>query len=433
MIDGFMDEEDPKEALMEELLKRYAVRGWSPESEVEFTPKVETVKCGTCNGASVLASGVGLHPLAFGDSSIQFVQDTVPPTIAAIAEDSPLAGSVNVGDIILRVSYWIRDDPESDADEPLLARMAPDAPKTGSPAFDCSALRGSALQTLLLSTEAQHELEERVLTVRSVKIVSRFWKPVGCFVCAGTGSVSKHLSLYTSPEDDQGTDEYQCEICYGPSRFGVSPDCMHFYCEGCISGALDAILEAGQFPAYCPACRLESAEDGHTEPSHGRIEEPALTFLQQHGVIDLDFQFRFMRQQDRGEHFFECPAKCGRYLIDQDPQFSMVPRGFTENEGFDRKMRLGKCECGARVCVQCHGQATEEMVGSQLTWVHQCPEDLDRGTPTDPATLQLMSRVGKRCPNCNAFIQKSDGCNGNAHSSPSQLRETSNKKLLRFQ
>ena len=58
-----------------------------------------------------------------------------------------------------------------------------------------------------------------------------------------------------------------------------------------------------------------------------------------------------MRQQEGSgaEKYFKCPnAGCKLYLIDQDPQYSIVPRGSTEVEGFERRMRLGKCECGAR-------------------------------------------------------------------------------------
>ena len=102
----------------------------------------------------------------------------------------------------------------------------------------------------------------------------------------------------------------------------------------------------------------------HNEPAKGRIEGPALTFLQSKGVITLDFQYRFMRQQEgsTAEKFFKCPNPgCKHYLIDQDPQYAVVPRGSTEVEGFVRKMRLGKCECGARVCVRCHAMAEPDV------------------------------------------------------------------------
>lgn len=57
-----------------------------------------------------------------------------------------------------------------------------------------------------------------------------------------------------------------------------------------------------RYTAYCPACRVESQDQKHTDIKHGRIEGAALTFLQQHDVITLDFQFRFMRQQVRASY-----------------------------------------------------------------------------------------------------------------------------------
>ena len=47
-----------------------------------------------------------------------------------------------------------------------------------------------------------------------------------------------------------------------------------------------------------------------------------MTFLQRHGVIEKEFQFQFMRKQNENETlFFECPAKCGNFLIDVDPTY----------------------------------------------------------------------------------------------------------------
>ena len=87
----------------------------------------------------------------------------------------------------------------------------------------------------------------------------------------------------------------------------------------------------------------------HDEPAKGRIEGPALTFLESKGVITLDFQYRFMRQQEgsTAEKFFKCPnSGCQHYLIDQDPQYAVIPRGSTEVEGFVMvRLRARDCCC----------------------------------------------------------------------------------------
>lgn len=173
------------------------------------------------------------------------------------------------------------------------------------------------------------------------------------------------------------------------SKYGVSTECLHFYCEECIVRSLDEIMNQGQFPAYCPQCRVDAIDAGHSEPAKGRISAEALTFLEQHNVVSLEFQFRFMRQQDKSiKQFFACPSGCGRYLVDQDPQYQVVPRGSTEQDGFERVMRLGKCACGARVCVVCHNLALQKTAPAV-----QVLEELLAGDPR-PQLTKAVELVG---------------------------------------
>ena len=44
-------------------------------------------------------------------------------------------------------------------------------------------------------------------------------------------------------------------------------------------------------------------------------------------------------------------------------------------------------------------------------FVHECAPELKRQLSTDKATLDLMNKIGKHCPNCGAFVQKNGGCN----------------------
>jgi len=113
------------------------------------------------------------------------------------------------------------------------------------------------------------------------------------------------------------------------------------------------------------------------------------------------------RSAPGNEKFFACPAKCGKYLMDQDPQYEMIPRGKTQEEGFKKVLQLGKCSCGAAVCVRCHELGIENANGEIE---HTCPAALDREIETDAATLKLLKKLGKKCPNCSMFMQKNDGC-----------------------
>lgn len=42
------------------------------------------------------------------------------------------------------------------------------------------------------------------------------------------------------------------QVCYDDSKYGVSTECLHFYCEDCIRGSLEAILDQGHFPCVIP-------------------------------------------------------------------------------------------------------------------------------------------------------------------------------------
>merc|ERR550534_1760774 len=103
------------------------------------------------------------------------------------------------------------------------------------------------------------------------------------------------------------------------------------------------IMSMGQFPAYCPQCRVEST--GKEIPK-GRIESPALHFLVQRNVITKDFMLRFMKQQQKGvAEYFRCPAKCGNFLKNID--LELIGANVVVQ-------KLGKCpDCSITICCAC--------------------------------------------------------------------------------
>jgi len=216
-----------------------------------------------------------------------------------------------------------------------------------------------------------------------------------CYMCRGTGETSQWLQSYALPAD---VDDHPCCICFCDSKFGMSTDCKHFYCEECIKHSLNAMLNTGQFPAYCPQCRAESVKGTKAEPSHGRIEGRALSFLEQRGVITKEFQFRFIKQmREEVKEYFQCPAMCNNFLIHQDPVMVF--------KGKEVTYKPGQCICGALVCCRCHHliEAKKE---------HYCPEALTKADSlVDPASLKLMENLGKPCPMCGWFCIKNGGCN----------------------
>ena len=143
---------------------------------------------------------------------------------------------------------------------------------------------------------------------------------------------------------------------------------------------------SGQFPGYCPMCQA-SAPKGQT-PVYGKIDGQALTFLQRRNVIEKEFQFRFMRAQNEDEElFFECPAKCGNFLIDVDPTYVLRDSAVA--------VKTERCPCGKAVCVQCH-----QLVSEKEFYSHRCPEAKRNQEYDDAATMATMKKLGKKCPHC---------------------------------
>ncbi|GAB5356323.1 hypothetical protein AAMO2058_000281000 [Amorphochlora amoebiformis] len=221
-----------------------------------------------------------------------------------------------------------------------------------------------------------------------------------CQTCDGTGKFNKFLDTYKVTSDDG----LQCTICYADSEYGVSAECMHFFCSDCIKMSLEAILDQGQFPAYCPACRAETPP-GVPNPVQGKICGKALTFLQRRGVISRQLQFRIMKQQmEKGEkEFFECPNGCGNFLIPNAPVFdTKIVQGKTGPVS-KTWCKPGVCECGQLFCMLCKATMDSDKVDE-----HLCADK--RNIKMDEKTKEMMKKLGKPCPNCGNFIEKIGGC-----------------------
>lgn len=228
-----------------------------------------------------------------------------------------------------------------------------------------------------------------------------------CWVCRGTGKTSRWIRSFAAPKPGPESEEekYPCQVCYGDSEYGISTECKHFYCRECLRRSLEAMMDTAQFPAYCPMCRAENCVQGG-EPSCGRIEEPALHFLQQRGVISQEFMVRFLKQQKGDQKlYFRCPARCGHLLESQNAQFVKTRNGSIST-------KPGKCPCGALVCVRCHQivQSKEDAEAKMSRKVHKCPPRKE-GAAMDASTLKMLNSLGKKCPRCEMFVQKNGGCN----------------------
>ena len=237
-----------------------------------------------------------------------------------------------------------------------------------------------------------------------------------CVVCRGTGKVCAELSeeqvaaAAAAPEDGQ----YDCQVCFGDGAYAISGTCgAHFFCHDCIQGTLKSIIEMGQFPAQCPCCRAEAGGDSSTNNvTTGRIDDESLSFLAARGVLSRDLLFRFTKAALAGQPapeshspFSACPAGCGQYYYDEHTTYSELPVKLGEfyNVGDALALRLGVCTCGAVICTRCKSVIPAEEQAS-----HMCR---NASAEADPATKALMTKIGKQCPGCGNFVQKTEGCN----------------------
>jgi hypothetical protein len=156
--------------------------------------------------------------------------------------------------------------------------------------------------------------------------------------------------------------------CYSDSAFHLSTECSHFYCSECIVGTLEAIIETGQFPAWCPQCRVDGTSSG--DNAVGRITPEACAFLQQQGVISDSFLHRFLRQNEQHTAIIAEGDRAGGGDDDDDDddddedvtcpkcsQCSLKPRHLerlcTNADG--PVMKLWLCVCGTPMCGRCRG------------------------------------------------------------------------------
>lgn len=203
-------------------------------------------------------------------------------------------------------------------------------------------------------------------------------------------------------------DMHVCGMCMtdrGEYTMSDHPRCTHFYCPGCIHIHLREALATGAAPVVCPGC----ADDGLAGPARpppatvGLVTGRALTLLHRQGVIDLKLQFRIMRLQGELQtRFFECPREgCDRLLVDSD--VNVVHRSGPGGVAV-HQVHVGRCECGARVCVGCHA-----VVPPARAARHVCRQ-AEASVAKAKASYQLLEAtmqagLGKRCPKCHMYVR----------------------------
>jgi len=168
-----------------------------------------------------------------------------------------------------------------------------------------------------------------------------------------------------------------CQICfceYEEKEVEIL-SCTHFFCKDCISGWIRSQVSDGkvsQNQIFCPNVDCKKPIDADVIEARSDPE-----------VLEKYRRFTFAMEVDRDKNATWCPAAGCNQVIYR-------PSGMT---------RKGVCEsCGFEICFECkqvfHG------------YLSSCTREVDEKFDQF-AREQFM----KRCPSCDKFIIKLDGCN----------------------
>ena len=168
----------------------------------------------------------------------------------------------------------------------------------------------------------------------------------------------------------------QCAVCYTDYTLEelVRLECGHAYCRDCIHTWIQVSVIDGELQPRCPhpPCRKVMSED----------------FIQdtvQESVWDKYLRYKIIQQVDRNPDARWCPECDGAAV------YRMKLCGVFKTE-------KAQCtECEQIWCFKCLGMVHEGPCAES-----HLPEEF-----TDWKTGKLV----KRCPTCDRFVQKQDGCN----------------------
>ena len=195
----------------------------------------------------------------------------------------------------------------------------------------------------------------------------------------GSGEIKHLLYRPTGESHLAGTSKaVSCAVCYNDASNPVWLDCGHAYCAGCMQHFLSSAAETKRFPLVCIG---NNARCSVPIPIHlirqfvktnhafqNLVEAAFASYIEQHpqeyrwcGTPDC-MQVYCRKGQEKGQ---DCPS------------------------------------CFSTICAAC-GEASHE----GLT----CEE---RRTQHDPEVIERRNRqLGyRKCPHCNAWIEKTGGCN----------------------
>ncbi|KAM6503954.1 hypothetical protein JOM56_000897 [Amanita muscaria] len=183
--------------------------------------------------------------------------------------------------------------------------------------------------------------------------------------------------------ETRDSEQDMCPTCFDEVTTPVMLTCGHFYCTACLRHFLSSAVERKTFPLVC-----SGDED--------RCKAPiAIPIIQRYL---LQQQFDRLVEMAVTTYIEKQPTKF-RYCTTPDcPQVYRY-------EGGDMTTVLTCPSCFATVCTGCHKEAHEGMT---------CREREIMTNPKEQERLNeewAQAAGAKRCPSCQVWIEKTEGCN----------------------
>lgn len=181
--------------------------------------------------------------------------------------------------------------------------------------------------------------------------------------------------------------QQSCPICYDNVSSPVHLGCGHVYCAPCIRHFLTSALDSGQFPLTCMG-----------DESQCKVPIPIPTIQQFlpptsfNRLLEVVFNAHISRHP---QEFKYCKTPdCNQIYRSTDPNNTVV----------------GQCpSCFSSICTSCHDDVHDGMNCAENKRQAQAGRVAEERETE--AWLAAHGGLVKKCPTCQALIEKVDGCN----------------------
>lgn len=188
--------------------------------------------------------------------------------------------------------------------------------------------------------------------------------------------------IFPDPSEHQS-----CPICYDNISSPLHLGCGHVYCAPCMRHFLTSALDSGQFPLTCMG-----------DESQCKVPIPIPTIQQFlspasfNRLLEVVFNVHISRHP---QEFKYCKTPdCNQIYRSTDPNNTVA----------------GQCpSCFSSICTSCHGDVHDGVSCAENK--QQAAGRVAEEERETEAWLAAHGGLVKKCPTCQALIEKVDGCN----------------------